>query len=196
MHFETDKLYHIYNQGNNQQTIFFSAENYRYFLRCYKKIVSPFGDTLAYCLMPNHFHFLVHTNDHSIETIRVGSLSLTQLSNGIRQLLSSYASAINSQEHRSGSLFRQKTKAKWLEKSTENYPLIAFHYLHQNPLQAGLVKNLKDWEFSSYRDYLGMRDDTLCDISLAKHLIDVNWTHLERETLELHENKKTLIGIF
>jgi REP element-mobilizing transposase RayT len=196
MHFEPNQLYHIYNQGNNRQTIFFSAENYRYFLKWYNKMVSPFADTIAYCLMPNHFHFLICTNDRSAETIRMGSLILTQLSNAIRQLISSYASAINNQEHRSGSLFRQKTKAKLLENSSDNYPVIAFHYIHQNPLQAGLVRNLSDWEFSSYRDYAGLREDGLCNMNLAKKLIDVNWGNLERESLQLYENKKTLIGIF
>ena len=60
MHFEEDQLYHIYNQGNNKQQIFFSHENYLYFLQHYRKTVNPFADTIAYCLMPNHFHFLVH----------------------------------------------------------------------------------------------------------------------------------------
>jgi len=195
MHFEPNKLYHVYNQGNNRQTLFFSEENYRYFLRRYKQLVSPFVDTIAYCLMPNHFHFLVYTNYRSTETTRVGSLMLTQLSNGLRQLLSSYASAVNNAQHRSGSLFRQKTKSKLLENSSENYPLIAFHYTHQNPLVSGLVKRLEDWEFSSYQDYLGLRDDNLCNIALAKKLIDANWGNLERESLEMCE-KKTLIGIF
>jgi len=81
MQFENDSLYHIYNQGNNKQQIFFSHENYLYFLRCYKNLVSPYGDTLAYCLMPNHFHFLVYTNKNSIHKIKIGNLYLTQLSN-------------------------------------------------------------------------------------------------------------------
>ncbi|HYK46505.1 MAG TPA: hypothetical protein VEV83_15110 [Parafilimonas sp.] len=196
MHFETSELYHLYNHGNDGQRIFFSGENYRYFMRCYNKFVTPFADTIAYCLMPNHFHFLIYTNDRSIENVRIGSLTLTKLSNAIRQLLSTYASAINKQEGKSGSLFRQKTKAKLLERSSENYPLIAFHYTHQNPLLAGLAEKLEDWEFSSYRDYAGRRDGSLCNVILAKKLINVNWSHFERESLELYENKKILASIF
>ncbi len=102
MHFENDKIYHVYNQGNNKQQIFFSPENYLYFLRCYRKFVFPFAHTLAYCLMPNHFHFLIHTDNESTTSIRVDSLFLSQLSNGVRKLLSCYATAINIQQHTSG----------------------------------------------------------------------------------------------
>ena len=62
MQYESNKLYHLYNQGNNKQQLFFSDDNYAYFLRAYEKLVSPYCDTLAYCLMPNHFHFMIHQN--------------------------------------------------------------------------------------------------------------------------------------
>jgi REP element-mobilizing transposase RayT len=51
-------LYHIYNQGNNQQKTFLDRDDYLIFLRKVKKFLSPYADILAYCLMPNHFHFL------------------------------------------------------------------------------------------------------------------------------------------
>jgi putative transposase len=59
MHFEKESLYHIYNQGNNRQKIFFSQENYLFFLRKIKIHVLPYADILAWCLMPNHFHLMV-----------------------------------------------------------------------------------------------------------------------------------------
>lgn len=106
-----NKLYHFYNQGNNKDDIFFSRENYLYFLKNFRKFVLPYCDVLSYCLMPNHFHFLINTNKESLVEKKVGGLILTALNNGFRQFLSVYAQAINKQEGRSGSLFRQKTKA-------------------------------------------------------------------------------------
>lgn len=189
MHFENDQLYHIYNQGNNKQQIFFSHENYIFFLRHYRRTVSPFADTIAYCLMPNHFHFLIHTNNDSIQKLKVGSLTLTQLSDGIRKCLSSYAAAINKQQHASGSLFRQKTKADTVAKSSADYARNIFHYIHQNPLRAKLVTDLSNWEYSSYKDYIGLRKGTLINKELAAEFIYVNWKHLEKETLESYQNK-------
>jgi len=55
MIFEAGNLYHIYNQGNNRIPIFFSRENYLFFLKKIKQYVLPYADVLAWCLMPNHF---------------------------------------------------------------------------------------------------------------------------------------------
>lgn len=57
-------LYHIYNQGNNRQKIFFSRDNYLYFLEKVNKLLLPYVDVIAWCLMPNHFHFLVYVKEY------------------------------------------------------------------------------------------------------------------------------------
>ncbi|QEC68720.1 transposase [Panacibacter ginsenosidivorans] len=196
MQFYQGKIYHVYNQGNNKQPIFFTNENYLYFLKAYRTLVAPHADTIAYCLMPNHFHFLISTNEQSVQQVKVGSLTLSALSNGIRMLLSSYATAINRQQHTTGSLFRQKTKAKPLDNGSDNYTLTAFHYIHQNPLGAKLVTSLNDWEYSSFKDYTGLRNGTLCNKKLAGQLIDTNWNDLATETYEFYKNKQDLSAIF
>ena len=82
-------------------------------------------------------------------------------------LLSSYAQAINKQNDTTGSLFQQKTKAKLLseqiEGKSESYLESCFFYIHNNPIRANLVKNLADWKFSSYPDYIEIRNGTLCN---------------------------------
>ena len=121
--------------------------------------------------MPNHFHFLVCTNE-LVDTVA--------FSNSIRVMLSSYSRAINIQVERTGSLFQQNCKAKEIalfdqqinSYNYSDYLLICFNYLHQNPIKAGLVSSLEDWEFSSYKDYIGLRNDTLCNQPLAFDLID------------------------
>ena len=67
MNFETGNLYHIYNQGNNRQKIFFSRENYLFFLNKIKTHILPHADIVAWCLMPNHFHLMVYVHDLEIE---------------------------------------------------------------------------------------------------------------------------------
>ncbi len=51
--------YHIFNRGNNRGQIFFTEENYRFFLASFRDKCSGYVDTLGYCLLANHFHFLV-----------------------------------------------------------------------------------------------------------------------------------------
>ena len=63
MHFEQGHIYHIYNQGNNRQGIFFHRDNYLFFLKKMRTHLFPFGDILAYCLMPNHFHWMMFVSD-------------------------------------------------------------------------------------------------------------------------------------
>ena len=55
--------YHIYNRGNNKADIFFENENYYYFLRLYAKYIEPIAQTFAWCLLKNHFHFLIRIKE-------------------------------------------------------------------------------------------------------------------------------------
>lgn len=185
-----NQLYHFYNQGNNQQPIFFNRENYLFFLQKVRKHILPHCKVLCYCLMPNHFHFMIYTTADSVKAREVGTLSLTALSNGFRQFQSSYTQAINKQEGRSGSLFRQKTKYKILEHSDAHHPFICFNYIHQNPLSAQLVNRMEDWEFSSFRDYISLRTGSLCDQQLATELLDLDKNKLYDESYKVIEPRK------
>jgi putative transposase len=131
MQFETGQLYHLYNQGNNRQKIFFDRENYLFFLRKIRTHVIPFADILACCLMPNHFHLMVYVNHIEVEEpliIPSANLSATSsrarisprtrnrpkpmsFNKSIGILLASYIRAINKQYDWSGSLFRSETKS-------------------------------------------------------------------------------------
>lgn len=52
-------FYHIYNRGNNRENIFIEERNYTLFMNLYSRYIPPIADTYAYCLLRNHFHFLV-----------------------------------------------------------------------------------------------------------------------------------------
>jgi putative transposase len=201
MFFETGDLYHIYNQGNNRIPIFFSRENYLFFLEKIRKHILPHADILAWCLMPNHFHLMVYVHTLEIEVSDPSSDGFTQseavtnkldegaakakkrdFNNSIGLLLRSYTRAIQKQENSSGSLFRNPTHAECLTKPglttpsffntpygtvinrhlpEEEYPQVCFNYIHFNPVKARLVKQARDWEYSSYPDYCGMRNGKL-----------------------------------
>src|SRR5918993_3910125 len=173
---------HIYNQGNNKQIIFFEHDDYIYFLQLVRKTISPHCRILAYCLMPNHFHFLILTTDASAELKRIGNIETTNLANGFRLLLSTYAQYINKRQRRSGSVFRQRSKAKSLVNGTHNNSAVAFNYIHQNPLRAGLVGKLEDWQYSSYLDYAGLRQGTICDQKLARDLVGINYSDFKQQS--------------
>jgi REP element-mobilizing transposase RayT len=176
MNFVPDNLYHVYNQGNNKQPIFSVNEEYLIFLRLVRKLIYPHSEIIAYCLMPNHFHLLLYVDERVKTTIKQGNLSLDVLTNGFRKLLSGYTRIYNTRNAKSGSLFRQKTKYKCLSDINishelsyhlQDYYFNCFQYIHQNPFSAGLISKLEDWEFSSFRDYAGLRNGTLCNKELA-----------------------------
>jgi putative transposase len=192
MHFEAHNIYHIYNQGNNRQSIFFRHENYLFFIKKMRTHILPFGDFLCYCLMPNHFHWLIYVREPKIcihnELDQEGQpiIKLLTLNHSIGILLRSYTRAINKQESRSGALFRQQTKAKdgWEDPYTylyqnqaqvcqnhDAYRLTTFQYIHQNPVKAKLVERPEDWPYSSAQDYAALRNGKLCNQDLAKELL-------------------------
>lgn len=170
MYFVEDHIYHIYNQGNNTVPIFFFEENYHFFLKKIRLEIKPVCEILAYCLMPNHFHLMVQATCQSCETTKQ---DIPVLARKTGTLLSSYTQAINKQNDTTGSLFRQKTKAKNLTEESRypgkhnDYVMNCFEYLHNNPVKAGLVDTPEQWPYSSYSDYLGMRNDSICNFELA-----------------------------
>jgi putative transposase len=63
MDFETGHIFHLFNQGNNRQKIFFNTGNYLSFLKKINVCILPNADILAWCLMPNHFHLMVYVKE-------------------------------------------------------------------------------------------------------------------------------------
>jgi putative transposase len=166
MHFEEGNIYHVYNMGNNSAKIFFSNDNYLFFLQKIRKEIKPICEILAYCLMPNHFHLMIMATSKSCEKNKQG---FQFLSRKLRTILSSYSQAINKQNNTSGSLFRQKTKAKNLYEFftyptiKEDYTRTCFFYIQNNPVKANLVKSATEWEYSSFLDFCDLRNGTLCN---------------------------------
>ncbi len=176
MNFQPKLLYHIYNRGNNRQQLFYSREHYLVFLSKIRKILLEYCELLAYCLMPNHYHLMVCTHEilegHEFRIPFKKDILYHPLVRKIGTLQSSYTRILNNEMQRTGSLFQQKAKSKLLNEDPD-YPIICFHYLHRNPALADLIKLIYQWEFSSYLDYAGYRNDDLVNKKLAAELLGI-----------------------
>lgn len=182
MYFEEGFLYHIYNRSN--ATSFHERDNYLFFLDKTKKHVHPYCEILAWCLMPNHFHFMVQTDKRSVRYIEEKHRPYTQqLSKSWGMLLSSYTQAYNKKYEKRGSLWAHQTKAKNLNHDYLPYAMVCFQYIHQNPLRAGLVDKLEDWEFSSFREYLNGRKNNLTNQELAYEWINYDKENFYEQSL-------------
>ena len=190
MEFFENHLYHIYNRGNNKQQIFFKKENYIYFLHKVRRFVLPNCEILAYCLMSNHFHFLIYSDKRTVESKIISGNKRNVLSEGIRNLLQTYTKAINKQNSTTGSLFQQNTKSKCLSDGSISYATTCFNYIHQNPYNAGLTKTLEDWNYSSFKDYAGLRNGTLCNKQLALELLDLNLSTFYNDSYKIIDETK------
>lgn len=191
--FEENTAYHIYNRGINKETIYKTEENYHFFLRKWKALILPFFDVGAYCLMPNHFHFLVWVKPVSPKIMEAVKQQGTEkskkfineeityndfLEDQFKRLFSSYALAFNTQEARTGSLFQKRFKRVIVSSEAKLLHLLA--YIHHNPIHHRFVQNYEDWKFSSYAVYLSekptgiIRDAVLSwfseDLGMAQQL--------------------------
>jgi len=170
MNFKEGNIYHIYNHGINFQTIFFKHENYLYFLDKVRKYLKPNCEILSYSLIPNQFQLLIYANDNTAPS---DFNERNKFSEGLRLLLSSYTKGINRQEHRTGSLFTQNTKSRFVDLNYSNAEYCV-NFIHQSPLRMELVNRLEDWEFSSFKEYWGHRSESLCNVDLAVKLLNID----------------------
>ncbi len=154
-----DDFFHLYNRGVDKQPIFFSDYYYALFLELTRRYHDPSGmSILAYCLMPNHFHFLVK------------QLKSFAMSRFMEQLAAQYANEVNLHRERCGHLFQGPYQMKWIP-DEKNVPILA-NYIHQNPVKAGLVSVPESWEFSSCREYFGQRTTGFLDLNEVLSRLD------------------------
>lgn len=165
--FTAGEYYHVYNRGNNKEPIFLDEQDYLNFLKRLKIVlglmsVSPVSESdprkrvlslrslpngsfaiLAYCLMPNHFHFLLKQNTE---------VGIPQL---ISKVCTSYAIYFNKKYNRIGHVFQDAFKAKLVD--NDSYLSYLSAYIHNNP------KDPVTYPYSSFIDYVGQRPGVICN---------------------------------
>lgn len=152
---EPDCYYHIFNRGNNRENIFYTQENYRYFLRKYDQYLSDYLDTFCFCLLPNHFHLLVRIKpahdilrQARIDFKEVVAPAEVWVSERFRRFFLSYSKSINKQTKRTGSLFQKPFRRKKVME--EHYLTRLVAYIHNNPIHHGIHSDYVSYAWSSY----------------------------------------------
>jgi len=135
--FLAGEFYHLYNRGVDRGAIFFSDDNYRYFIRLMmEKAARHAVEVIAFCLMPNHYHLLIRLGvDNTVSPF-------------INRLLGSYVQGVNAVRHRVGPLFQGRYKSVHVDR--DEYLAHLARYIHLNPVAASFVARPQDWPYSKF----------------------------------------------
>jgi putative transposase len=151
-------IYHIMLRGINKQTIFEEEEDKRAFLMRLIKYKSKCHYKLyGYCLMDNHVHLLMKETTESI-------------SDSLQRISSSYVYWYNLKYSRSGHLFQERFKSETVE-TTASFKKV-LRYIHQNPLKAGLAKDVYQNKWKSIHEYF--KEETFIDTQAPLLLFSQN----------------------
>ena len=179
-------IYHIMLRGTNQQVIFEDEEDYLKFIETLQnyKAVSEYK-VFAYCLMSNHIHILIKVGKEDLDLI-------------MKRIACSYVYWYNWKYYRRGHLFQDRFKSEPVEDNS--YFLTVLRYIHQNPVKAGIVKNVDQYKYSSYNDYIA-NSNCIIDTEFALSMIGKeHFEEFNNETnndvcLEIEEGKFRLSDI-
>lgn len=132
--------FHIMVQGLNKNYIFENG----YFKNTYLKLIKKYKqiydvDIIAYCIMDNHAHLIIHTKD------------MEEISKYMHDINSVFSRVYNEKIKRVSYVFRDRFKSQNIY--SQDYLLKCIKYIHMNPVKAKIVQNEKDYYFSSYNDY-------------------------------------------
>lgn len=142
--------YHIYNRGADRISICRNDDNFSYLLGLIKKYLGELEITMiAYCLLPNHYHWLVRQERQT----PAGKLP--------QRVFNAYSSAFNKMTGRTGTLFEGRYKAIAVE--TDPYLHHLCRYIHANPVNHGLAMAPDLWPYSNYLEWVGKRRGALVD---------------------------------
>ena len=138
---------HVMVQGVNKEYVFNTKEYMKKYLEIIKECREKYDfEILAYCIMNNHAHFLVYTeniNDFGKFMHKVNLL---------------YAQMYNKKENRCGVVFRNRYKTEPIY--DRKYLINCIKYIHNNPVKAKMVEKCEDYEYSSYNEYINNMEIT------------------------------------
>lgn len=129
--------YHVINRGIGKQILFEESEDYQRFLETLKRYAEEEKfEVICYCLMENHFHLLIHT-ENGLDRI-------------MKRISCSYAYYYNEKYGRNGHLFQERYRSETIE--DDKRLLAAVRYIHNNPQKAGICRR-EEYAWSSWREY-------------------------------------------
>lgn len=137
-------IFHIYNHAIDNFMLFYDEEDYDHFLNIFKNKLERIPATIfAFCLMPNHYHFLIR-QESEIQIYRL-----------FNHAYISYAKYYNNRYNRKGHIFRSPLQHIYV--STKTYLIQLCKYIHLNPVYANLVDKPEDWQYSNYLEWINKR---------------------------------------
>ena len=154
-------IYHVMLRGVNRQDIFECDKDYLKFLDLLRRAAftrdennKPLPPNLvifAYCLMPNHVHLLVREQPK------------VPISDAMKSISVAYAYYFNQKYEHLGHLFQDRFRSETV--NDMEYFITLLRYIHQNPVAGMIVKDVKDYRWSSWREYdAGLVSDvSICD---------------------------------
>ncbi len=178
---ESDHFYHIYNRGNGKVNIFKSENNYLFFLQLLRNHINPIGEIYAYCLLPNHFHFLIRIKE-----------GIPKPSQAFSNMFNAYSKAFNKEHKRVGSLFQRPFKR--IKVTEENYLKSLIIYIHCNPELHGITAKFSRYSFSSYQSILSTGATSLMRNEVIKLFEDVeNFEFAHKKKVHDEVNKELIL---
>jgi len=162
-------IYHVMLRGINQQNIFHDHEDNLKFLDIVGEVKAVCNFKLyGFCLMDNHVHLLLKTE--------------RDLGQIFKRIGVTYVYWYNLKYKRVGHLFQDRFKSEVVE--NDEYFLAVLRYIHQNPVRAGIVKDVQTYKYSSYSEYTTHQH--LVDTQFALDIIDpsqfVDFHKIESDT--------------
>jgi len=143
-------IFHILTRGNNRQAVFLDKEDYAIYFNILKRYKEEHEFLLYhYCLMPNHIHLILEV------TLK------TNLSKFMKQLNLAYLYHFRRKYSYYGHLWQGRFKSILIEK--DMYLISCGKYIELNPVKAKMVKNPKDYPWTSYRVYAYGEENALLD---------------------------------
>ena len=140
--FSNTGYYHIVFRGIGKQILFEDTADYRHYLHTLRRFQQENSfELIAYCLMENHIHLLVHVE--------------SDLDKAMKQISVSYAYYFNMKYDRSGHLFQDRFLSEPIE--DDRYLLAVVRYIHNNPVKAGICRR-DEYLWSSWHEYVGSGD--------------------------------------
>ncbi|SHG72126.1 transposase [Flavobacterium johnsoniae] len=182
---ESGKYYHIYNRGINGENLFKENRNHEYFLMLYTKHIDPIAETLAWCLLKNHFHLLVRikTFEEILKSQKEFEIKkIIPAYQSFGNLFNAYTKAINKGYNRHGALFERSFKRKLID--NDNYLRSVIKYIHYNPVNHGFCDHPIEYPWSSYLTCVSEKQTKLKRekvILLFENINNLKSSHNERE---------------
>lgn len=153
--------HHVTQRGGRKQKTFFEESDYAdYIRRLSERLPEVEISIWAYCLMPNHVHFV----------------AVPRTEDALRGLFghvhAQYARAINKARDWQGHLWQERFFSTVMD---ESHTVAAMRYVERNPVRAGLCATPDEWPWSSARAHLGLAKDPLLDLEATARVID-DWS--------------------